>query len=151
MKIVRAFKSELDLNNQQKSACARHAGAARFAYNWGLARKQEAFVHGEKRPSAIDLHREPNVLKKTELSWMYAVSKCAPQEALRDLDKALAHFFRRVKEQQAGRNVKVGFPRFKSKKRGLGSFRLTGAIHVFEKAIQLPGLGKLRLKECDRA
>jgi putative transposase len=60
----------LDLNNQQKSACARHAGAARFAYNWGLARKQEAFVHSEKRPSAIDLHRELNVLKKTELSWM---------------------------------------------------------------------------------
>ena len=148
MKIVRAFKTELDLNNQQKSACARHAGAARFAYNWGLARKQEAFVHGEKTPSAIDLHRELNVLKKTELSWMYAVSKCAPQEALRDLDKALAHFFRRVKEKQAGRNVKVGFPRFKSKKRGLGSFRLTGAIHVFEKAIQLPRLGKLRLKEC---
>jgi putative transposase len=147
MKIVRAFKTELDLNNQQKRACARHAGAARFAYNWGLARKQEAIVHSEKTPSAIDLHRELNVLKKTELSWMYAVSKCAPQEALRDLDKAFAHFFRRVKEKQAGRNVKVGFPRFKSKKRGLGSFRLTGAIHVFEKAIQLPRLGKLRLKE----
>ena len=78
---------------------------------------------------------------------MYAVSKCAPQEALRDLDKAFAHFFRRVKEKRAGRHVKVGFPRFKSRKKGLGSFRLTGAIHVFDKAIQLPRLGLLRLKE----
>jgi putative transposase len=147
MKIVRAFKTELDLNNQQKSACARHAGAARFAYNWGLARKQEAFANGAKVPSAIDLHRELTALKKTELSWLYEVSKCAPQEALRDLDKAFAHFFRRVKEKKAGKNVKVGFPRFKSKKHGLGSFRLTGAIHVFEKAIQLPRLGRLRLKE----
>ena len=149
MKILRAFKTELDLNNQQKTACARHAGAARFTYNWGLARKQAAFANGEKIPSAIDLHRELNVLKKTELTWMYEVSKCAPQEALRDLDKAFVNFFRRVKEKQAGQNVKVGFPRFKSKKHGLGSFRLTGAIHVFEKAIQLPRLGKLRLKECD--
>jgi putative transposase len=148
MKIVRAFKTELDLNNVQKITCARHAGAARFAYNWGLARKKEAFAKGERTPTAIDLHRELNALKKTELSWMYEVSKCAPQEALRDLDQAFAHFFRRVKEKQTGKNVKVGFPRFKSKKSGLGGFRLTGAIHVFEKAVQLPRLGLLRLKEC---
>jgi putative transposase len=32
-------------------------------------------------------------------------------------------------------------------KTGIGSFRLTGAIHVFEKSIQLPRLGTLRLKE----
>ena len=145
--VLRAFKTELDLNNKQRTACVRHAGAARFAYNWGLARKQDAFANGEKSPSAIDLHRELNVLKKTELSWMYEVSKCAAQEALRDLDNAFAHFFRRVKEKRAGRNVKAGFPRFKSKKHGLGGFRLTGRIHVFEKAIQLPRLGLLRLKE----
>jgi putative transposase len=147
MIVLRAFKTELDLNNKQRTACVRHAGAARFAYNWGLARKQEAFANGEKSPTAIDLHRELNALKKIELPWMYEVSKCAPQEALRDLDKAFANFFRRVKEKKAGRNVKVGFPRFKSKKHGLGGFRLTGAIRVFEKAVQLPRLGLLRLKE----
>ena len=147
MIVLRAYKTELDLNNLQKTACNRHAGAARFAYNWGLVRKQEAFARGEKTPSAIDLHRELNALKKSEFSWMYAVSKCAPQEALRDLDKAFAHFFRRVKEKRAGRHVIVGFPRFKSRKKGLGSFRLTGVIHVFDKAIQLPRLGLLRLKE----
>ena len=32
--IFRAFKTELELNNQQRTACLRHAGAARFAYNW---------------------------------------------------------------------------------------------------------------------
>jgi putative transposase len=78
---------------------------------------------------------------------MYDVSKCAPQEALRDLDKAFANFFRRVKEKKAGKNGKVGYPRFKSKKHGLGSFRLTGTIRVFNKGIQLPRLGQLRLKE----
>ncbi|MGD0535997.1 MAG: hypothetical protein ABR999_11255, partial [Methanoregula sp.] len=67
---------------------------------------------GEKVPSAIDLHRELNVLKQGELSWMYAVSKCAPQEALRNLDQAYAHFFRRVKEKKAGRKIQAGFPKF---------------------------------------
>ena len=33
---------------------------------------------------------------------------------------------------------KVGYPRFKSRKRGIGSFRLTGAIKVFPRHIQLP-------------
>jgi putative transposase len=145
--ILSAFKAELDLNNRQKTACLRHAGVARYAYNWELARKIEAYRNGEKTPTAIDLHRELNVLKKAELVWMYAVSKCAPQEALRDLDRAYAHFFRRVKEKKAGKRVKVGFPRFKSKKHGVGGFRLTGAIHIFEKVIQLPRLGVLRLKE----
>jgi putative transposase len=113
-----------------------------WAYNEGLARKQSAFEKGAKIPAAIDRHRELKALKKTELSWMYAVSKCAPQEALRDLDQAFAHFFRRVQEQKSGKNIKVGFPRFKSRKQSLGSFRLTGTSPVFEKAIQRPRLGQ---------
>jgi putative transposase len=100
MIILCAYKTELDLNNTQKTACARHAGAARCAYNWGLARKLEAYLNGEKVPSAIDLHRELNELKQGELSWMYSVSKCAPQDALRNLDQAYAHFFRRVSRQE---------------------------------------------------
>lgn len=148
MKLTRAYKTELDLNNQQITACKRHTGAARYAYNWGLRRKQEAYAATGKSPSAIDLHRELNTLKKTELPWMYAVSKCAPQEALRNLDNAFAHFFRRSKLKQEGKlRGKVGYPHPKTKKKGLGSFRLTGSIAVFPDAIQLPRLGRLRLKE----
>jgi putative transposase len=125
-----------------------HAGAARYAYNWGLARKQEAYKATGKSPSAIDLHRELNALKKTELPWMYEVSKCAPQEALRNLDNAFAHFFRRCRLKQDGKwKGKLGYPHRKTKKNGLGSFRLTGSVVIFPDAIQLPRLGRLRLKE----
>src|SRR5579859_183203 len=110
MLITRGYQTELDLNNQQRTACAQHAGTARFAYNWGLARKQAAYQAGEKTPTAIDLHKELNKLKQTDFPWMYQVSKCAPQEALRNLDAAYANFFRRVKEQKAGKAAKVGFP-----------------------------------------
>ncbi|MGH2517735.1 MAG: RNA-guided endonuclease InsQ/TnpB family protein, partial [Ktedonobacterales bacterium] len=146
--IHRACKTELDLNDEQTTACKRHAGAARYAYNWGLARKQEAYQQTGKSPSAIDLHRELNARKKTELPWMYAVSKCAPQEALRNLDSAFAHFFRCCTLKREGKlNGKLGYPQRKTKKKGLGSFRLTGSIVVFSDAIQLPRLGRLRLKE----
>lgn len=148
MLVTRAYRTELELNDRQVTACKRHAGAARYAYNWGLARKQEAYKATGKSPSAIDLHRELNALKKAELPWMYEVSKCAPQEALRNLDNAFAHFFRRCKLQRDGKlNGKLGYPQRKTKKKGLGSFRLTGAIVVFPDAIQLPRLGRLRLKE----
>jgi len=148
MKITRGYKTELDLNNKQITACKKHAGCARFAYNWALTRKQEVYKTTGRTITAIDLHKELNALKQTAFPWMYEVSKCAPQEALRDADDAMKHFFRRCRLKKAGKyKGKLGYPRFKSKKRGLGSFRLTGQIHVFDQAIQLPRLGKLRLKE----
>jgi putative transposase len=146
--IQRAYTVELDLHNAQTTACKQHAGAARWAYNWGLQRKQETYRAPGTSPSAIDLHRELNALKRTDVPWMFEVSKCAPQEALRNLERAFDGFFRRVKLKQYGKlKGKLGYPRRKSKKRGLGSFRLTGSIGVFPAAIQLPRLGQLRLKE----
>ena len=115
--VIRAYRTELDLNDRQVAACKRHAGAARYAYNWGLKRKQEVYQQTGNSPSAIDLHRELNVLKKTDLPWMYQVSKCAPQEALRNLDHVFAHFFRRCQLKQAGKwKGKLGYPQPKSKK-----------------------------------
>ncbi len=142
MIILRGYKTELRLNNQQRSHLRQHAGAARFAYNWGLAQKTQAYQKTGKSPGAMELHRRLNQLKPTRFPWMYEVSKCAPQEALRDLDRAFSNFFRRHKNGE-----KPGFPRYKSRKRGVGAFRLTGAIRVQPDRIQLPRLGVLRLKE----
>jgi putative transposase len=61
---------------------------------------------------------------------------------------AFAHFFRRYALKKQGKwHGKLGYPKFKTKKKGLGSFRLTGRIVVSDKAIVLPRLGRLRLKE----
>ena len=145
MKILRAYKTEIDPNNIQRTALLRHAGTARWAYNWGLCQKQAAHESGQKVPTAIDLHRQLNVLKKVDFPWLYSVSKCAPQEALRSLDQAFRNFFRRCKNGAK----KKGYPKFKSRKRGIGSFSLTGSIRVADAALQLPRLGTLRLKERD--
>jgi len=84
LKVNRAYKVEIDPNNVQRTVLLRHAGAARWAYNWGLGRKIGAYKATGKSPSAIDLQRELNALKKTDKAfggcpWMYEVSKCAPQ------------------------------------------------------------------------
>jgi len=144
--VQRGYKTELDPNNKQRTLLAKNAGAARFAYNWALDIKREAMEKREKIPNAIELHRRLNELKQTELGWMYEVSKCSPQEALRNCDNAFTNFFRKCKQKVKG---KKGFPRFKSKKNGLGSFRLTGTIKVYDKHVQLPRIGKIKLKEAN--
>jgi IS605 OrfB family transposase len=149
VQITRGYRTELDLNNKQITDCKKHAGSARYAYNWGLKRKQEVYQTTGKRISAMELHRELNQLKQRELPWMYEVSKCAPQEALRDLDVAFTNFFRQVQLKKEGKWKGLpGYPTFKTKRKGFGSFRLTGSIHVYEQTIDLPRLGRLRLKEC---
>ncbi len=100
-----------------------------------------------KIPSAIDLHRELNRLKKIPkeqggVPWMYESSKYAPQEALRNLDKAFDHFFNRIKNGK-----KPGYPKFKNK--GVGGFRLAGDVKVGLKTIQLPRIGRIRIKPGD--
>lgn len=141
MRSKRAYRYELDPNRAQRILLAKHAGAARFAYNWGLARRIELHQQTGTSTNAIEQHRELNRLKKTDYPWLYEVSKCAPQEALRDLDRAFTNFFRGIRE---GR--KVGFPRFRKKGKDDRS-RLTGAIRVLGRAVQLPRLGVIRLKE----
>lgn len=141
MKVNQAYRFELGPNNRQETNLQKHAGTARFTYNWGLARRIEEYEKDGRSSNAIEQHKQLNTLKKTEFPGMYEVSKCAAQESLRNLDRAYHPFFRRV---QAGK--KLGFPKFK--KKGVNdSFRLTGAIRVFEKAGKLPKLGKISLKE----
>ena len=141
MKIRKAYRYELKPNVQQRILLAKHAGVARFAYNWGLQRRIDMYEKDKTSTNAIAQHRELNSKKTEEFPWMYEVSKCAPQEALRDLDKAFHNFFRGIKQGN-----KIGFPKFK-KKAGHNSFRLTGTIKVFENSVQLPRLGEIRLKE----
>ena len=93
MLILRAYKTEIDPNNVQKTLLAKHAGAARFTWNWALSRRVEEYKLTGKSSNAIEQHRQLNSLKPADFPWMYEVSKCAPQEALRDLDKAFRNFF----------------------------------------------------------
>src|SRR3989442_778223 len=66
--IHRAYKTELNPNETQRLQFQRHAGAARFAYNWGLERVKSAYSNGSRVPSAMDLHKELNGLKETKLA-----------------------------------------------------------------------------------
>jgi putative transposase len=143
MLVLQAFRYELAPTATQRAALANHAGAARWAWNWGLSVRQKAFQRRRQTLTAMDLHRLLNRLKRSPRhGWLYEVSKCAPQEALRDPDRAYANYWQ---GRKAGR--RVGLPRFKKRGRCPERFRLTGTIRVEDGVVVLPRIGRVQTKE----
>src|ERR1700722_9453546 len=121
-----------------------HAGEARFAWNRGMAKCQERYAAEGKWHSAAELHKLWNAEKKADpgLAWWPENSKCAYQEAFRNLDRALRDYAKSRKGERRGR--RLGFPRFKKRGKCRDSFRLTGAIRCSRSAVTLPRLGTIR-------
>ena len=135
---MKSIKTKLKVNNKQKTILAKHAGIARHAYNWGLATCISEYKETKKRPSAITLHNRLVAEVKSQNPWYYEVSKCAPQQALRDLEKAFKNFLTIPKR---------GFPKFK-KKGKKDSFYLEGSIKILQgNYIQLPRIGIVKTYE----
>jgi len=132
----------LDLNNVQATFFERCAGAARFTFNWGLARWQERYAVGEK-PSWQSLNAELNTRKAVDFPWMAGIPWTVSNKALADLGNAFTNFFRRAKAGE-----KPGYPRFKSKKRTTPAFAGEGRVLQFDgKKVKIPKLGWVRTRQ----
>ncbi|MCL0052512.1 helix-turn-helix domain-containing protein, partial [Peptococcaceae bacterium] len=64
----KAYRYELKPNKTQLILLKKHAGCARFAWNWGLAKRKKLWEEEKKTTNAIELHRKLNKLKKTDFS-----------------------------------------------------------------------------------
>jgi putative transposase len=145
--VMKAYRFALNPSPAQERALRSHAGAARFAWNWGLAKCKERYAAEKKWYSATDLHKLWNAQKKIDpaLAWWAENSKCCYQEAFRNLDRALGDFIKSKKGQRKGK--RLGFPRYKKKRRSKDSFRLTGVIHCDATSVTLPRLGVIATHE----
>lgn len=138
------FKTELDLNNVQRTVLAKHAGTARHAYNQGLRLTKRVLGHNKanpedkiKFPSAIDLHKWYVAAIKPEFTWIREQSKCCGQYALKALRDAWDRCFKKIS----------GVPQFK-KKGQHDSFMLDGTIKILGAThIQVPVIGALKTFE----
>ena len=161
-----SFCFALEPTAEQEQQLFRHAGAARFAYNQGLAlvqaaheaRKQDASV---KVPySGFDLINAFNRWKVSAeagadeagqpgLPWRREVLAQVFEEALVDLGRGIAGFFR---ARRAGKKDR-GFPRFKKRGRARLAFRIRNKkndIRVSQDTVRLPKLGELKVRESTR-
>jgi len=140
--VLRAYKTELDPNNKQRTQFVQYCGVARFVFNWALADRESRYKLGLST-NMYEQKKRFNALKKEQFPWIYDVAYKVADSAFDNCELAYKNFFRRVKSGEKD----TGFPKFKSRRRGLGNFTLRGSIHAQSSAIQLPRLGIIRLKE----
>lgn len=141
--MMRAYKTELDPNKKQATLFRKHCGTARFVYNWALADRIRTYEETGKSGNLNEQKRRFNALKDAEFPWIRETTAyCVTQEAFTHLDRAFKNFFRRLRKGE-----KPGFPKYKSKKRSRNTFTMRGCIHVYPNGIQLPRIGRVRLKE----
>ena len=133
-----------------------HAGAARFAYNAGLAHVKEALENSEPADwSHYALRRWWNANKDTLAVnrttgevWWSQNSKEAYSMALRSLSQGLSNWSQSRKGQLKGK--RVGFPRFKSKnhtRRFEYSTGFTAPTASDPYGLKLPRIGRVHCTE----
>jgi len=156
-----AVRVALDPTPAQDRALRSHAGAARVAFNWGLARvkanlsqreaeKSHAIAEADLTPyvdwSFYGLRKAWNAAKDTVAPWWAENSKEAYATGLERLARALKNWSTSRAGKRKG--AKVGFPRFRSKHRAVPSVRFTtGAIRASGATATLPVLGRVKLHE----
>ncbi|MFE9205360.1 IS607 family element RNA-guided endonuclease TnpB [Micromonospora sp. NPDC007230] len=166
MKVLQAYRFALDLTPGQERAVLANAGAARVAYNWALARVKAVMDQraAERSYGVPEELLTPTVgwsLAKLRKAWNQAKPDVAPwwpecsKEAFNTGLDALARGLKNWSDSRAGKRAgpRVGFPRFKSRRRSTPSVRFTtGAIRVEadRKHVVLPRLGRLKLHESAR-
>lgn len=141
---VQGYRFALDPTPSQTRNLERHAGAARFAFNWALeavkanlgqrAAERSYGVDGEDLTPSLGwslaaLRRAWNVAKFEVAPWWGECSKEAFNTGLDGVARALTNWAASRSGKRAGRQS--GFPRFKSRRRTTPSVRFTtGVIRV---------------------
>ncbi|MFU8872832.1 IS607 family element RNA-guided endonuclease TnpB [Micromonospora sp. SL4-19] len=166
MKTIQAYRFALDLTPGQERAVLAHAGAARVAHNWALARVKAVMdqraaertygIPDNQLTESISwtlagLRKAWNVAKQEVAPWWAECSKEAFNTGLDALARALKNWADSRSGKRAGRPV--GFPRFKSRRRTTPSVRFTtGTIRIEpdRQHVVLLRLGRLKLHESAR-
>jgi putative transposase len=159
-----AYRFALDPTPAQERALRSHAGAARAAFNWGLARIKANLGQREAEKSygitgegltppvswsLYSLRKEWNAAKGEVAPWWGECSKEAFNTGLDQLARALKNWGDSRKGKRRGKPA--GFPGFKAKRKARPSVRFTtGAFRCEDRHAVLPRIGRVKLHEDGR-
>jgi putative transposase len=155
--VRQAYRFALDPTPTQARALASHCGAARHAYNWGLALVKQRLELRATDPKVevpwtlATLRREWNRAKDEVAPWWAENSKEAYSSGLDGLARALKNWAESRNGKRPGR--RVGFPRFKRKHAARMACRFTTGVLRVEPDrhhVTLPRLGRIRTHESTR-
>ena len=141
MKINRGYKFRIYPTKDQEEFINQNIGACRFIYNSILAERKQYQEEHKK-----DENNQPHKYKtekdyKEEFEWLKQMDSYALCNEYMNLQTAFSNFFR---------SRKVGFPKFKSKKRDRASYTTSNVNRVIkildDNHIKLPKIKSLRIK-----
>jgi len=131
----KAYKFRLYPNKEQEILFNKTFGCVRFIFNKMLGDKIEHCKETKEK-----LNNTPAQYKK-EFEWLKEVDSLALANAQMNLQTAYNNFFR---------SPKIGFPKFKSKKKNKNSYTTnnqSGTIDIVDKQIKLPKIGLVKMKQ----
>jgi|ERR1017187_930710 putative transposase len=142
MQCQRKVEYRLYPSPNQVSELERTSDTCRQVYNWALAERIGHFAATKKSLSFAEQCRRLTKERRNRPSWG-SVHTHALQLALKRLDLAFKHFFRRVKAGE-----EPGFPRFKSQSRfsGFGFKEHGNGWRLGKKAVQVSGIGRMQIR-----
>ena len=136
--MIKAIKVMLLPNHVQTTKLFQYAGAARFAYNWALAREKENYEHGCTFLSALELRKEFTKLRHTEdYAWLLSISNNVTKQAIKDACNAYVNFFKGLQE----------YPKFKTRKKTIPKFyQDTAKIQFTDTYVKMEGFSSSKKK-----
>lgn len=145
LKLLRAYKTEINPTVEQKQIINRTIGVCRYVYNFYLAYNQEIYKVENRFISGMDFSKWLNntfIPNNSEFQWIKEVSSKSVKQSIMNADKAFKNFFK----------GKTQFPKFKKKNKSDVKmyFVKTDAktiISCERHRLKIPTLGWVRLKE----
>lgn len=131
----KAYKFRIYPNSEQQLLFEKTFGCVRFIYNKMLADKIEFYKETKQK-----LNNTPAQYKK-EFEWLKEVDSLALANAQMNLQTAYNNFFR---------YPKLGFPKFKSKKKSKNTYTTNnqkGTVSLLHNKIRLPKVGYVTIKQ----
>ena len=138
MIVRKAFRFKLVPTPAQEQAFRQYAGACRWVWNEMLRERKETYKATGKSPSMYEQKRRLTELKRQpETAWLNGIHSQVLQEPVINLHRAFVNFFEK----------RAKYPRFKPKRRGLGSFTFPQSVKVEGNRVWLPKIGWVRFRK----
>src|SRR5258706_3598032 len=136
----KVYRFRMKPTKAETHALNRMAGTRRWVWNWALSRRREHYELTGKTLPMSALSSELTALKtKPETAWLKDADSQALQQVLKDLYQAYDNHFNPKR--------KARLPRFKSKKRDRGRFRIPQRVKVVDGKIVIPKIGPVRIDQ----
>ena len=141
--MLRTHKIRLNPTTGQAEQFTRAAGIARFAWNWALS-DYKACKERSEIANWNEAKKRFRAAIASDYPFVREVTKCAFEEAIHDLRRSIATYY---KAKKSG-SKRLRFPGFRSRKKNVGGFGIANdKFTCIGNSVKLPKVGAVNMTE----